>query len=153
MYIKHTYKLISFLIDVEPFKNLVMSTLTESADSPEHFSKLVRTMSITRHQVWKIEAATVKQSDSPLWKLLRHGRITASNFYQMKTRMESQDEDARTDMSKLVSLLTSPGDTSSVPSFQHGCSMEANAKQTYLDLNSPHHKKLIVGDCGLFLST
>jgi len=91
MYIKHTYKLISFLIDVEPFKNLVMSTLAESADSPEHFSKLVRTMSITRHQVWKIEAATVKQSDSPLWKLLRHGRITASNFYQMKTRMESQD--------------------------------------------------------------
>ncbi|KAF6036377.1 hypothetical protein EB796_005322 [Bugula neritina] len=80
----------TLLKDVEPFKNLIMSTLAENADSQEHFSTLVRTMSITRNQVWEIEAATVKQSDSPLWKLLRHGRITASNFYRVKTRMESK---------------------------------------------------------------
>ena len=44
---------------------------------------------LTAEKIVEIEQALVGQAANPLWHALRKGRITASNFYKVKTKVES----------------------------------------------------------------
>ena len=44
---------------------------------------------MTAEKIVEIEQATVRQAENPLWHALRKGRITASSFYKVKTKVES----------------------------------------------------------------
>ena len=62
----------------------------------EHMEEIYRLLSVpsvndvlTREKIVEIEQATVGQAENPLWHEIRKGRITASNFYKVKTKVES----------------------------------------------------------------
>lgn len=48
---------------------------------------------------------TVGQSSNSLWHDLRKGRITASNFYAVHTRMNSLKKNPEVDTSSIVSVI------------------------------------------------
>ena len=62
----------------------------------EHLEEIYRPLSIpsvidvlTGEKIVEIEQATLGQAENPLWHALRKGRITASNFYKVKTKVGS----------------------------------------------------------------
>ena len=73
----------------------------------------------------------------PSWHALRKGRITASNFYKVKTKVESSRKAGinTVNAKKLVASLTGehtpPGD---LPALKYGREMEAIAKAFYLEI-------------------
>lgn len=60
---------------------------------------------LTENEVNLIEEKTVGQSSNSLWHDLRKGRITASNFYAVHTRMNSLKKNPEVDMSLIVSVI------------------------------------------------
>ncbi len=60
---------------------------------------------LTENEVNLIEEKTVGQSSNSLWHDLRKGRITASNFYAVHTRMNSLKKNPEVDMSSIVSVI------------------------------------------------
>ena len=50
---------------------------------------------LTAEKIVQIEQATVGQADNALWHAHRKGRITASNFYRLKTKVESLRKDEK----------------------------------------------------------
>lgn len=62
----------------------------------EHMEEIHRPLSVssvsdvlTAEKIVENEQATVGQAENPLWHALCKGRITASNFYKVKTKVES----------------------------------------------------------------
>ena len=92
---------------------------------------------MTAEKIVEIEQATVGQAENPLWHALHKGRITASNFYKVKTKVESLKKAATNAVStkKLVTSLigeyTPPKDLSAL---KHGREMEAIVKAFYLEI-------------------
>ena len=91
----------------------------------------------------EIEQAMVGQAENPLWHALRKGRITASNFYKVKTKVESlrKAETNAVSVKKLVARLigehTPPKD---LRALKYGIEMEAIAKAFYLEIFKKNHK-------------
>ena len=46
--------------------------------------------------IGQIPDATAGQNDNPLWQKMCHGRITASNFYRVYTKVQSMKKEAAT---------------------------------------------------------
>ena len=62
----------------------------------EHMEEIYRPLSVlsgsdvlTGEKIVEIEQATIGQAENPLWHAPRKGRITASNFHKVKTKVES----------------------------------------------------------------
>ena len=62
----------------------------------EHMQEIYRPLSVpsvsdvlTAEKIIDIEQATVGQAENPLWHAIRKGRITASNFHKVKTKVET----------------------------------------------------------------
>ena len=76
-----------------------MQSLTQvfvMLQNTEHMEEIYRPLSVpsvndvlTGEKIVEIEQATVGQAENPLWHGIRKGRITASNFYKVKTKVES----------------------------------------------------------------
>ena len=47
---------------------------------------------LTGEKIVQTEQAKVVQAENPLWHSLRKGRITASNFYKVKAKVETFEE-------------------------------------------------------------
>ena len=116
----------------------------------EHMEEIYRPLSVpsvsdvlTAEKMVEIEQATVGQAENPLWHALCKGRITASNFYKVKTKVESLRKAGTNAVSakKLVATLigehTPPKD---FPALKYGSEMEAIAKAFYLEF---FQKKII----------
>ena len=116
----------------------------------EHMEEIYRPLSVpsasdvlTAEKIVEIEQATVGQLVIPLWHALCKGRITASNFYKVKTKVESLRKAGTNAVSakKLVATLigedTPPKD---FPACKYGREMEAIAKAFYLKI---FQKKII----------
>ena len=132
------------LKDAVPDSSFVM------LQNAEHMEEIHRPLSVpsvsdvlTAEKIVEIEQATVGQAENPLWQALRKGRITASNFYKVKTKVESLRK-AGTNalrgkklMASLIGEYTSPKDH---PPLKYGREMEAIAKAFYLEI---FQKKLL----------
>ena len=127
----------------------------------EHMEEIYRPLSVpsvsdvlTAEKIVEIEQATVGQAENPLWHALRKGRITASNFYKVKTKVESlrKAETNAVSAKKLVASLigehTPPKD---LPALKYGREMEAIAKAFYLEIFKKNHKGVKYRECGLFI--
>lgn len=140
------------LLDIGPFNNTLMQTIAENSSSAEQFLDRIRTLHLTKTDITEIEKATRDQSAGSLWKLIRYGRLTASNFYKVKTRIESKRKDKRTCLDKLIASFTHPRDLSNNPAIKHGREMEEKARAAYAELHKKGHEGSQVEECGIFLS-
>lgn len=90
---------------------------------------------LTENEVNLIEEKTVGQSSNSLWHDLRKGRITASNFYAVHTRMNSLKKNPEVDMSSIVSVIMGESTpNSNIKALKFGRESEPLAKTIYCNI-------------------
>lgn len=98
-----------------------------------------------------IEKATIGQSDNKAWHTYRKGRITASNFYRVFTKVETLKTKGG-DAKKLVDTLqglNAPPEHSTA--LKYGRNMEPVAKNKYVKQFKKEHKDAKYRECGIFI--
>lgn len=106
-------------------------------------------------QVNEIEKATNGQSNNDNWFQYRKGRITASKFYQVHTKVNSiliKDNGKTINVDSLISTLMNYKPLNpDIPALKYGRNMEEEAKRVYNDKMRKKHTGFQFRDCGLFL--
>lgn len=116
---------------------------------------LIEKMALSKSQIENIEKMTRGQSNNGIWIKARMGRITASNFYRVFTKMETVKRNLQkkqsTDCANLVKSLISPASISHLQQIQNGIENESNAIDAAEKKLSESHEHLSIRKCGLFL--
>jgi len=102
-----------------------------------------------------IERETVGQNSNPKWHTQRLGRITASHFHDVFTKIESvkkfghEQVNVKPLLNVLLGLHTVPD---SLPALKHGREMEPKAKARLVSmLTDLGHANVKLQDCGLYV--
>lgn len=124
----------------------------------EHTEEIYRPLSVpsdilTAENIERIEQATMGQAENPMWHEQRKGRITASNFYRVKTKVDSLKKGERNDLSaeNLVSSLKGKSAPPNIPALKYGREMEPTAKAAFLNIYKQSHINVSHRECGLFI--
>ena len=126
----------------------------------EHEKEILRPIihpdrtTLTSREITNIEAATVGQSENEAWHRHRKGRLTASNFYRVYTKVETikSTEAYAHSADKLVdSLLGCNKPPENLPALKYGRNMEGTAKEKYLKYFQEKHRETSSRECGLFI--
>ena len=142
-------------------ENLVKAFRSHESDEESHvYTKIKSFMDsmpvLSALEVSKVEQATVKQSDSTDWFEFRKGRITASKFYAVHTKVQSVKQgQLKGEVVNVDSLLSTIMNykplSDDIPSLKHGRNMEEEAKANYNNKMRKEHTDFEFMDCGLFL--
>ncbi|XP_027048070.1 uncharacterized protein LOC113675668 [Pocillopora damicornis] len=99
-----------------------------------------------------IEQGTIGQSENEAWHDYRKGRLTASNFYRVYTKVETLKTKGG-DAQELVDTIQgkSNGPSEHLPALKYGRNMEKVAKDKYVKLFQREHKDAKFRECGLFI--
>ena len=96
----------------------------------------------------------MKEEENPLSHALRKGRITASNFYKVKTKVESLRK-AGTNVVSAKKLVASLNGEYTPPkhlaAFEYGREMGAITKGLCLEILKRNHKDVKCCECGLLI--
>ena len=106
----------------------------------------MESLTISTEEQKIIHDATVKQSDSPLWKEFRSGLITASNIHHVHTKMKNT---RTSDPQKLLQQLLNKSKFQGNQSTRYGHQYESKAARMHTTLMLKMHKNLQVHECGL----
>lgn len=96
-------------------------------NSSNSVEELVRSISLNESQRQQLEISTKGQSENSRWNRARQGRLTASNFYAIHTRIESLKGNPQTDISLLVNRILHPSELGHLPQIKHGKAFEKAA--------------------------
>lgn len=124
-----------------------MATLCKTVD------ELIEKLALTTAEAAEIEKSTVGQNKNPLWLELRKGRLTASNFYKIHTRMETVKSTPTSDCSSLVNSLLNPSSLIHLPQIAKGIELESAALSKLHELLCESHSNVRITQCGLHIST
>lgn len=113
--------------------------------------EFIKAITLTTVQIREIEQNTRGQASNPLWKTARQGRITASNFYKIYTRVETLKSQPHTDMSSLVNSILNPPELGFLPQIIQGKKLESKAVEAAISKLKKSHKNVTVQTCGLFI--
>ena len=119
---------------------------------PATAQELAEAMVLTDEEVSSMQLATVGQADSKDWMTQRHGRITASNFHKVYTRMNTLQDKPTADPKPLIRLLMGYLPQSVSVAIKHGKAMEPHAKRKYKSVVSSKHKHFKVVGCSFTAS-
>ena len=104
-------------------------------------------MLLSSDEIDAIEKITVGQADNDAWHRQREGRITASSFYRVFTKVESMKASKENSADKLVdSLLGKAKPPTNSPALKYGRDMESIAVDKYF---KKHHKDVRCRECGI----
>ena len=107
---------------------------------------------VSEEEVNAINKLTWGQSTNPLWKELRKGRLTASNFYAIHTKVLSFKKNANCDIQSLLSQIMGYKTVNpNVKSLKYGREMEPIAKSEFMKMYRKCHDNVSFDECGLFL--
>ena len=138
----------------KPTDNAIMHTdVTQIAARCHTVEDFLQSMKLGDHEIACIEESTREQSDSAMWKTVRFGRLTASNFYRVYTRIETLKSAPTADMSKLVHSFLNPPDIAHLPQIARGKALESQAVETLLDCLKKRHKNVVFIQCGFFIDS
>ena len=113
--------------------------------------ELIKKMGLSAEQITALERETVGQANNKLWLEARKGRITASNFYRIFTKIETVKRKVDTDCEKLTMSFLKPTDISHLPQIAHGVKFEASAIKKACEQLGDNHQNITYKKCGLFL--
>ena len=107
---------------------------------------------LSSDEIDAIEKITVGQADNEAWHQQREGRITASNFYRVFTKVESMKASKENSADKLVdSLLGKAKPPTNLPALKYGRDMEPIAVEEFIKYFKKHHKDVRYRECGIFI--
>jgi hypothetical protein len=113
---------------------------------------LLKKLNLCPEDIRVLETKTIGQGKNPLWSKLRKGRLTASNFYRVYTRIESLKKNPILDCSNLVRSFLEPTPLDHLPQIQRGRDLEASAVDKLVSmLGGNGHSGIGIRDCGLFI--
>lgn len=99
-----------------------------------------------------IEKLTQDQGDNPLWMQMRRGRITASNFYRVYTKIETMKIKASATCDSLLETLLNPKPLDHLAQIQQGRRLEKPAlKKLSESLTAEGHRNVVIKATGLFI--
>ena len=131
--------------------NLICS-LASTAKSAEDL--LSRLPVLTESEVHEIENETLGQSSNPTWISQRKGRLTASKFYSVFTRIKTvlNDTSKEHDLQPLIKTIMGYQPVKhGGPALEHGIKYEPVAREKYIDTITSHHNSFSNRECGLFV--
>ena len=146
------------LKDVLPDSCLVMMKAAEHTEEPVIYDQLEDEsdylFNLSEDQINDIEKITIGQSENEDWYKYRKGRITASNFYRVHTKVQtirSSGDSGYMSTKNLLEYLQGSEVPESLPALQYGRHMEEVAKQVYFKHFQENHQNATIRDCGLFI--
>lgn len=113
--------------------------------------ELVQRLELTDEDRQEIETNTQDQNESEIWHKVRKGRITASNWYRVYTRVETLKKHPHTDMSALVASFVNPPNLTHLPQINKGKETEKEAIAAAYRWLEQHHHEVKLIPCGLFV--
>ena len=116
-------------------------------------SQFLCSLILSDEDVAMLEKSTRGQSNSPIWAQSRIGRITASNFYAVHTKVQSMQSKPDTSVESLLSTLMGYArNPETLPALKYGREMELEAKKVFATMFSKQHTGAHCDPVGLVLS-
>ena len=140
------------IMDTSETKNIVLLLGANSKSKEDIIAALPQ---LTAVEVNAIETATIGQSTNDRWKHERKGRITASNFYSVFTRVNTiksnpnQVHNVDVILKNVMQYDEENASLEHVPALKHGRSYEPVARQRYVSMMEKQHKQFTFRECGL----
>lgn len=136
-----------------PLENLIIK-LSKTCTTTEQFLSKIPVLS--EEDIEQIERETVGQAENSVWVYQRKGRMTASNFYSVYTRVNTIKCNASTinepNVEPLIKkLMGYQRNNPDLPALKHGRSFEPVARERYLSLVRCRHNDFKFRECGLFV--
>ena len=123
---------------------------THNMTSENVVDNFVRFIQLNAGQIKSIYQNTIKQSESEEWVEQRKGRLTASKFKRIYTRMQSIKNDPTINPFRLVADILGEGPKVQTWQMKHGIATEVHAKKKYKAvMNKLQHKYLTFADPGM----
>ena len=92
------------------------------------------------------------QANNLEWKGLSKGRVTASNFYRVHTKVGSLQRKSNTDCSKIVESFLNPQNIWHLSQISRGVQLEQTAvEKLRIQLLQQDHSNANIRECGLFI--
>ena len=129
-----------------------MSQVEYTSESLQQITPPRNSKILSSDEIDAIEKITVGQANNEAWHQQREGRITASNFYRVFTKVESMKFSGESSAKKLVdSLLGKAKPPANLPALKYGRGMEPIAVEEFIKYFRKHHKNVSYRDCGIFI--
>lgn len=150
---EHTTAGAGLHIDADHEDQLGNADVMAVAESCHSVSDLLKQISVPQSRIREIERLTAGQSSNPMWMQVRRGRLTASIFYRVHTKVESLKKKPSTDCCKLIASLLNPPSLVHIPHIAAGSALESAAVNAFqAELCSIGHKNVKVDTCGIYIS-
>ena len=124
---------------------LTVNTHTNKASPDQLIEKFASLLSFNDSQISELEKATRNQASSKVWWDQRKGRITASRFHDVHTKIQGilrrKDKVIKSRVTPLVLSMIKPEKISNVPSLDWGKQNEINAAEAFMQQEGIHHRK------------
>ncbi|XP_062593889.1 uncharacterized protein LOC134255395 [Saccostrea cucullata] len=143
--------------DLSVIDKFDLSTISKSYGSQNTcYESLNFLPKIDDYEISTIEKFTVGQHENENWHRLRKGRITASKFYQVYTKVNSvldgRRKDVQVDCSSLTkSIMCYTKINPNIKSLKYGRETEPLAICSYLNTYKKQHVNVSSRKCGLFI--
>ncbi|XP_067933338.1 uncharacterized protein [Watersipora subatra] len=126
-------------------------SIADAAKTVATVDKLITKCVLSDQQIFDIKVFTRGQSENENWRRLRRGRVTASNFYKIHTRMESLKRSPSTNCSKLVESIINPPKLLHLSQILKGAKLKPLALENLKLLLLQGHQNVKINSCGLFI--
>ena len=110
---------------------------------------LVKEITLSQDDAQNIEAATRRQGKSKEWKIQRKGRITASDFHRVSSKVKNISRNPQTN--NLVEHLVGVKEGYETTAMKHGKATEPKAKLAYKKIMKRSHRKFVADESGLVI--
>ncbi|XP_052263735.1 uncharacterized protein LOC127866911 [Dreissena polymorpha] len=129
----------------------IANRLDPEASDPR--GEFLQRIAISKEQCGVLSEATVEQSNSKAWNEHRKGRVTASLFHRISSRVDTLHKHSSADPTKLVDAILRQKESHPTTAMKHGLSLEPHAKKAYTQVMRKNHKKFKSKNTGLLVSS
>ena len=125
--------------------------MDESLSAHDNVKLFTQSIRLTNSELNVIKKTTVRQASVTGWLLRREGRLTASSFHTVCTRVSSLQKSPSEDPTCLVATLMGYKKSPETAAMNHGKALEPHAKSVYLSIAKTSHRKLKSAETGLII--
>ena len=125
--------------------------MDESLSIHDNVKLFTQSIRLTNSELNVIKKNTVGQASVTDWYLQREGRLTASSFHKVYTRVSSLQKSPSEDPTCLVATLIGYKKSPETAAMKHGKALEPHAKSVYLSIAKKSHQKLKSAETGLVI--
>ncbi|XP_070555668.1 uncharacterized protein [Ptychodera flava] len=128
--------------------------LAKLSDTTDEFLSKLKNVNYSDYDIHMLESKTVGQHCNSLWRNQRIGRLTASKFYSIYTKVntiKNHPNNLHNIDFLLKTILGHDVSIDTVESVKHGRTLEPEAKKAYIELMKSKHEGFGHRECGLFV--